>query len=206
MINGCYSEWLPVISGVPQGSVLGPLLFLLYINDLQEAVSYSELNVFADDVALYKEIKSSVDCDLLQEDLNSVYLWSDRWQLRLKCEALSITNKNCPITTTYTVNGVPLPWSTSVHYLGLHITSNLCWSKHCVAKATKCLNYLRHTLWDATPQVKSLAFRCVVCPIMEYGCQLWNSFTQKDIQLLETIQRRAAHWVCGRRLDPSVFS
>ena len=69
VINGCYSEWLPVISGVPQGSVLGPLLFLLYINDLQEAVSYSELNVFADDVALYKEIKSSVDCDLLQEDL-----------------------------------------------------------------------------------------------------------------------------------------
>ena len=73
VINGCYSEWLPVISGVPQGSVLGPLLFLLYVNDLQEAVSYSELNVFADDVALYKEIKSSVDCGLLQEDLISVY-------------------------------------------------------------------------------------------------------------------------------------
>ena len=148
-------------------------------------------------------IKSSVDCDLLQEDLNSVYFWSDRWQLRLsppKCEALSITNKRCPITTTYTVNGVPLRWSTSVRYLGLHITSNLCWSKHCViiaAKATKCLNYLRHTLWGATPQVNSLAFRCVVRPIMEYGCQLWNPFTQKDIQLLETIQRRAACWVCG---------
>ena len=73
VINGCHSEWLPIISGVPQGSVLGPLLFLLYINDLQEAVSYSKLNVFADDVALYKEIRSSVDCDLLQEDLNSVY-------------------------------------------------------------------------------------------------------------------------------------
>ena len=104
-----------------------------------------------DDVALYKEIKSesSVDCDLLQaEDLNSVYFWSDRWELCLsppKCEALSITNKRCPITTTYTVNGVSLRWSTSVRYLGLHITSNLCWSKHCViiaAKATKCLTHL----------------------------------------------------------------
>ena len=79
VINGCYSEWLPVISGVPQGSVLGSLLFFLYIIDLQEAVSYSELTVFADDVAIYKEIKSSVDCDLLQEDINSVYFWSDRW-------------------------------------------------------------------------------------------------------------------------------
>ena len=67
VINGCYSEWLPVISGVPQGSVLRPLLLLLYIDDLQEAVSHSELNVFANDVALYKEIKSSVDCDLYKK-------------------------------------------------------------------------------------------------------------------------------------------
>jgi len=65
------------------GTVLGPLLFLLYINDLQEAVSYSELNIFADDVALYRQIKSSNDCDLLQEDLQNVYFWSDRWQLCL---------------------------------------------------------------------------------------------------------------------------
>jgi len=50
-------------------------------------------------------------------------------------------------------------------------------------------------LWGATPQVKSMAYRCVVCPIMEYGCQLWNPFTQKDIQLVENIQRRAGHWV-----------
>ena len=56
VINGCYSDWLPVYSGVPQGSVLGPLLFLLYINDLEKAVLYSELNVFADDVALYKKL------------------------------------------------------------------------------------------------------------------------------------------------------
>jgi len=80
VVNGSYSEWLPVYSGVPQGSVLGPLLFLLYINDLHEAVQYSELNTFvADDVALYKEIKSYADCDLLQEDLNNVYFWSTCW-------------------------------------------------------------------------------------------------------------------------------
>ena len=212
VVNGCYSEWLPVYSGVPQGSVLVPLLFLLYVNDLHEAVRYSELNTFADDVALYKEIKSSADCDFLQEDLNNVNFWSNRWQLRLspsKCEALCVTNKHSPITATYHVNSVPLRWSSSVRYLGLHFTTNLSWSKHCkiiAAKATKCLNYLRHTLWGATPQVKSIAFKCLVRPIMEYGCQLWNPFTQKDIQVLENIQHRAARWVCGSRWDPSAYS
>ena len=107
------------------------------------------------------------------------------------------------------MNDIPLRWSTSIRYLRLHITTNLCWSIHCkiiAAKATKCLNYLRHTLWGAPPQVKSTAYRCVVRPLLEYGCQLWNPFTQKNIQLLENIQRRAACWVCGSRWDPSVFS
>ena len=143
---------------MPQGSVLGPLLFLLYINDLHEVISHSEFNVFADDVALYKEIKSSSGCNLLQEDLNNVFFWSEHWQLRLglpKCEALCISNKRSPITTTYSVNDIPLRWSTSICYLGLHITTNLCWSKYCkiiAAKATKCLNYLHHTLWGAPNQ------------------------------------------------------
>ena len=209
VVNSCYSDWLLVLSRVPQGSVLGPLLFLLYINDLHEVISHSELNVFADDVALYKEIKSSSDYNLLQEDLNNVFFWSEHWQLRLgppKCEALCISNKRSPITTTYSVNDIPLQWSTSVRYLRLHSTTNLCWSKHCkiiAARTTKCLNYLRHTLWSAPPQVKSTAYRCVVCPLLEYG---WNPFTQKNIQLLENIQRCAACRVCGSRWDPSMFS
>jgi len=90
----------------------------------------------------------------------------------------------------------------------IHFTTNLCWSKHCkiiAAKATKCLNYSWHTLWGATPQVKSIAFKCLVRPIMEYGYQLWNPFTQKDIQVLENIQCCAAHWVCGSRWNPFVF-
>ena len=97
---------------------------------------------------------------------------------------------------------MPLRWSTSVCYLGLHITSNLCWFNHCknvAAKATKCLNYLQHTLWGATPQVKSMAYRYIVRPLLEYGCPICNPFTQKDIKLLDNIQRCAARWVCDSR-------
>ena len=83
LINGSYSDWLPVTSGVPQGSVLGPLLFILYIDDLKTVVCYSTLKLFADDVALYREIKCSADCLLLQKDLDNIYLWTIKWQLRL---------------------------------------------------------------------------------------------------------------------------
>ena len=129
IINGCYSKWLPVLSGVSQGSVLGPLLFLLYINDLHDVVSHSELSVFADDAALFREICSSGDCDLLQEDLNNVGCWSEHWQLWIippKCEALSISNKRLPISATYCVNNIPLVWCTSVRYLGLTILHLIC--------------------------------------------------------------------------------
>ena len=100
VVNGCYSSWLPVRSGVPQGSVLGPLLLLIYVNDLHEAVCHSNLKLFADDVALYKEVGSNDDCDLIQEGLNGVCSWADKWQLRLnpsKCEPLAITRKRSPL-------------------------------------------------------------------------------------------------------------
>ena len=83
IINGSYSDWLPVTSGVPQGSVLGPLLFILYIDDLQSVIKHSTLKIFADDVALYREVASSADCLLLQQDLDNFYSWTIKWQLRL---------------------------------------------------------------------------------------------------------------------------
>jgi len=100
--------WLAACLFALQGSVLGPLLFLLCIKwlILHEAISHSELSVYASNVAFlnFREICSSSDCDKLQEDLNGVCLWSDRWQLHLsppKYEALWISNKRAPITTTY---------------------------------------------------------------------------------------------------------
>ena len=76
--NGTHSDWLSVRSGVPQGSVLGPLLFLLYIDDLRSIVKHSKVKLYADDVTLYKEIKSEIDCILLQEDLDRICDWANK--------------------------------------------------------------------------------------------------------------------------------
>ena len=97
--NGSYSDLAPVTSGVPQGSVLGPLLFLLYFNVLTTITKVCKLNLFADDILLYFRVKSVKDCQLLQNDLSAIVSWSKLWQLNLnpcKCECSSITNKRKP--------------------------------------------------------------------------------------------------------------
>jgi len=76
VVNGFFSEWLPVCSGVPQGSVLGLLLFMLYIDEIHQVVSNCTVKLFADDIALYKQIISADDQALLQDDLNNIYQWS----------------------------------------------------------------------------------------------------------------------------------
>ena len=88
VVNGTYSDWLSVRSGVPQGSVLGPLLFLLYIDDMHRVVKHSKLKLYADDVALYREIKSKTDCMLLQEDLDRICDWATKCQVATSFECL----------------------------------------------------------------------------------------------------------------------
>ena len=149
MINGQFSYWCQVSSGVPQGSILGPLLFILYINDISSVVNV-RAKIFADDVTLYQ---SNEDCEVLQADLDSISHWCNLWQMKLnpsKCEVLCITNKHSPTSFDYQINGCSLKWSSSVKYLGVYLNSRLTWNNHCAfvaAKATKLLNLLRRHLF-----------------------------------------------------------
>ena len=183
-------------------------MFLLYIDDLHNIVRHSKLKLYADDVALYREIKSEADCQLLQEDLDQICSWANKWQLCLnvsKCEALFISNKRKAISFEYFVNHSPLAWRSTVKYLGVLLRSNLSWSDHCKhvsAKASKTLNFLRRTLWGATTEAKSLAYKYLVRPLLEYACTVWNPHTVSDKTSLESVQRRAAHWACGSRWSP----
>jgi len=106
-----------LLSGVPHGSVLGPLLFLLYINDLPCKI-ISKIRLYADDIILYREIRDENDILRLQNDLDIIAQWADIWLMKLnqsKCEHLTITNKKAPINSTYSLNShylskrLPLP-------------------------------------------------------------------------------------------------
>jgi len=191
------------LSGVPQGSILGPLLFIIYINDIVSVVQSSSIKIFADDVSLYANVSSYNDCLQLQEDLSCIYNWSIHWQLNLnpsKCEAINLTNKRSPVSFTYSIGQQPINWVTSMKYLGIVITPNLNWTAHCqriAQKASLGLNRFRRAMYGCTDAAKFLAYKALVRPCLEYGC----TDTIKNINLLESIQRRAAQWIKSR-YDP----
>ena len=114
LVNGQKSDWIQARSDVPQGSVLGPLLFIMYIGSLHHSVTNSILKIFADDVTMYRAVSNALDCQLLQEDLARVFDWTVTWQVRLnpaKCEAVNLSNKHSPPQFTYTIGDGPILWN-----------------------------------------------------------------------------------------------
>ena len=106
----CTSDTLPVISGVPQGSVLGPCLFLAYINDLSNSVK-SKVRLFADDTIMYLTVKTSTDANILQNDLYALEKWEQDWSMEFnsdKCEVLRITRKRNPVIFPYKLHNKEL--------------------------------------------------------------------------------------------------
>ena len=122
-LDGYYSNTLPVTSGVPQGLVLGHLLFLCYINDLPEGVS-SYCHLYADDVLLYRNIEGKNDCLSLQADLNALQEWEQLWQVKFnpsKCHCISFSNSQTPIKLGYTIHNNFIQNVDSIKYLGVTI-------------------------------------------------------------------------------------
>jgi hypothetical protein len=129
ILKGAASEKAPVLSGVPQGTVLGPLLFLTYINDMSEMVKSSETKLFADDSLLFRTINNQADSVLLQNDLTPLQDWEDKWQMSFnakKCQVIRITPKNRPpLPTTYKLHGHTLDTVDASKYLGVTISNNV---------------------------------------------------------------------------------
>ncbi len=196
------SRWSQVTSGVPQGSILGPVLFLLYVNDLPDTVM-ATAKMFADDTKVYKHVKNRDDCQELQEDLNRLSAWSKQWLLKFnasKCVALRIKNS---IQYVYTLNGTYLRDVDSQNDLGVTITNDLMPSRHILniaKKANTRIYMIKRCFTGLTKKKLLILYKSIVRPIMEYASPVWSPWQVKDKEILQKTQDRCLR-LCSENIE-----
>ena len=159
------------------------------------------MRLFADDCALYREIKSQEDCRILQRDLDSLQNWEKTWLMQfhpLKCQVMNATNKKEKIHFAYNIHGQVLAVESTVKYLGVNINEKLSWNNHIqqvTKKAHNTLNFLQRNTANCPRATKILCYSTLVRPIVEYCSVVWDPHTKTNIDAVEMVQRRAARYV-----------
>ena len=209
VVNGSESSTIPVLSGVPQGSVFGPLLFLIYIDDLPTSIANicSKVNLFADDVLLYHVISEEADYEVLQNAISLIESWSISNFLAFntsKCKCIVISRKPTPKLPHNQLHlGMPLQVVESYNYLGLLLSSSMSWSPHIesiCSKARQILGLVYRRFYDSTdPSMIKQLYLSMVRPHLEYACQVWIRI---DKHKLESVQKfglkfAARRWDAG---------
>ena len=205
IVNGEKSVYRDVSSGVPQGSVLGPVLFVLFINDLEEALTCgSELYLYADDTKLYRDIKSEHDRELLQQDIYNMYDWSQKWLLRFhpdKCVVMNVGNNNLPQKKYKLSNELPYMKSSDCEKdIGVYIDSRLTFEKHMNEKINKTntiVGMMKRSFEHIDKSTFKLIYTGLVRPHLEYANAVWCPYKKKDIRVIENVQRRATRLIPG---------
>ena len=199
-VNGSISHKTHVLSGVPQGSVLGPLLFLLYTDGLaQSGLSDGSLVLYADDICLYRPLRSSQDVIFFQHDIDKLADKINDLGLKLninKCKFMLLSRKKHPSTITTVISGNQLEQVSSYRYLGFLVTEDLKWSDHIqliCSKARKQLGYIYRQFYKSNANSATLRslYIALVRPILEYGACIWDPYLQKDINAIESVQKFA---------------
>ena len=201
LIEGKCSDWLPVLSGVPQGSILGPLLFLLFINDLP-SVATCTTALFADDSKCFSEINSLNDCVLLQNDLDKMYEWSVLWNMSFnptKCKILSITRRTNPICYNYSMNGVPLENVGNFKDLGVVIDEKLTFNTHIdqlVSKCNRICGFIKRSVGFRAPSlVKFRLYQSLCLSSLDYCSSVWSPHNVTSIKKIESVQRSMTKFI-----------
>jgi hypothetical protein len=194
IVNASRSGSLRCCSGVPQGSVLGPLLFLVFINDLPDCIQYSDIFLYADDAKLLKVINNRLDCILFQRDLDAIAAWCSSWQLQLnisKCLFVRYGFVDRP-TFDYTISNVKLANVMSTSDLGVIFDSKLQFSEHCHRVAHKGFeraNLLLKCFHSRDHCLQMKLFNTFVRPVLEYNSPVWSPHFVKDVNLIERVQK-----------------
>lgn len=205
-VNGVQSEWAQVRSGVPQGSVLGPVLFVAFINDLPDVVS-SICKMYADDTKVYRQVVTDEDREKLQKDLDELVKWADKWQLRFnaeKCKVLHLGSKNSNFQYSMKKHGsdenVTLEATSLEKDLGVNVDQELKFSKHTeiqVNKANRILGLVRRSYEYLDCESMKHLFCALVRPHLEFSNVAWAPKLQKDKDLIEGVLRRATRVIPG---------
>jgi hypothetical protein len=213
VVDGHHSDPKPVISGVPQGSVLGPILFIIYINDLHKVVKNCISGSFADDTKIQRKIDISEDAEIVQEDLDSIIEWSKKNNMVLHQDKFMLlryrTNKSTmldelPFTSHLSEYATPsghiLKPQKSARDLGVELSSDYKWTPHInkmLAGAIKTASWVLGVFKDRSKPVMLQLYKSLIRSRVEYCCSLWNPVKVTDIQTIEDVQRNFTWRIAG---------
>ena len=196
VIDNEKSSTIPVTSEVPEGSVLGPILFLIYINDLPDQTR-SKVRLFADDTSIYLAVFSLEDAQILQQDLDYLHQWELDRDMEFnpsKCVVIHITSSRTPVQSQYLMHGQVLESFAGSKYLGVEIRNNLSSNSHIqdvFTLASLSLGFIKRKIGSKNPELREMVYKTLVRPLVEYSSSVWSSYTKSNIARLEMVQRIA---------------
>ena len=203
VVKGETSNYLPVRAGVPQGSVLGPLLFIIYINDLPLNIQ-SIIKLFADDTSTYMSLEDVHQrTDILNSDLAKVTDWAKTWKVKfnpLKTELMTISSKNAPITLPLYFDDTTLTEINSHKHLGVILQNDCKWDTHIQSIISKvrlqvaCLTSMKHRL---SRKALETLYKSFILPHFDYADALWDNCTIALSEMLENLNLEAIRTITG---------
>jgi hypothetical protein len=199
VVGGHSSELLPLHSGVPQGSILGPLLFLIYINDLSTELS-SDFNQYADDTTLLETVKTPIESvNKINKDLEIISKWAKMWRVTFnpdKTFYLIISLKTTPrYYPPINLDGIQIQETTQFTNLGITLTKNMSWKPHIdklIDKASKRVTMLKRYQHKLPRPALETIYLTMIRPVLEYGNIIYDNCPNYINNKLEAVQRRAA--------------
>jgi hypothetical protein len=212
VINGQSSQWGDIPAGVPQGSVLGPLLFLLYINDIVHEIQNCNIRLFADDTCLFIEVNNRDEAaNYINEDLERIQRWSKKWLVSFspeKTKSLIVSHKNDRhLNPPITFNNTVVSEVNSHTYLGLKFSYNLKWNEHIEhisTKAAQRLNMMLPLKYKIDRKTLETIYTTLVRPVMEYSIVVWGGTYDTSLAKLEQINVNAMRIITGATSNSNV--
>ena len=213
-VNGAYSDPHPVTCSVPQGSVLGPLLFLVFINDIPLArslnVSYSAL--FADDLnSIFIFRKSGQVKCLMRKYLESLTAWLRKWRLKMNvkkcCYTIFSSGNREGLEFDLRLNGESIPYNSKPVFLGITFDENLCFNKHFEnlrLRALSRLNIIKifsHSSWHLNRKTLTSIYRALIGSIFDFSFFSTSCVSEASLNLVQTVQNRAIRCIFRLKWD-----